>query len=85
MEDQNWITSSEITKRLDISVRQLYYWELKGAVQPHLVTLGSREFKRYSKEDVEVLKCVKNCLDEGYTLSKAMEKASKLNVEEMTS
>ena len=85
MEDQNWITSSQITKQLDISVRQLYYWELKGVVQPHLITLGSREFKRYSKEDVEILKCVKDCLDEGYTLSKAMEKASSLNFAEMNS
>ena len=79
MDQQNWVTSSQITKQLDISVRQLYYWELKGAVQPQLITLGSREFKRYTKGDVEVLQCVKNYLDEGYTLSKAMEKASEMN------
>lgn len=80
MDDQDWMTSAQITQQLDISVRQLYYWELKGVVQPRLITLGSREFKRYTKEDVEVLQCVKNYLDEGYTLSKAMEKACEMNV-----
>ncbi len=76
MNDPNWITSSHITRQLDISVRQLYYWELKGIVQPRVIIKGSREFKRYSKDDYEILKCVKNYLDEGYTLSKAMEKAA---------
>ena len=76
MNDQGWMTSSQITRQLEISVRQLYYWELKGIVQPQLITMGSREFKRYSKEDVEVLKQVKIFLDEGYTLTKAMEKAA---------
>ena len=76
MNDQGWMTSSQITNQLEISVRQLYYWELKGIVEPQLITMGSREFKRYSKEDVEVLKQVKNFLDEGYTLAKAMEKAT---------
>ena len=75
MDDQGWMTSSQITSKLDISVRQLYYWELKGVIQPHVITMGSREFKRYSKEDVKVLKFVKTYLDEGYTLAKAMEKA----------
>jgi DNA-binding transcriptional MerR regulator len=76
MNDQGWMTSSQITHQLDISVRQLYYWELKGIIQPQLITMGSREFKRYSKADVEILKRVKNFLDEGYTLAKAMEKAT---------
>ena len=75
MDDQGWMTSSQITNKLEISVRQLYYWELKGVIQPHVITMGSREFKRYSKEDVEVLKLVKTYLDEGYTLAKAIKKA----------
>lgn len=75
MIDQNWVTSSQITRQLEISVRQLYYWELKGIVEPRKITMGAREFKRYSPQDVKVLESVKNFLDEGYTLAKAMEKA----------
>ena len=79
MSDPDWITSSHITNQLNISVRQLYYWELKGIIQPQVITKGSREFKRYTKNDFEILKCVKNHLDEGYTLAKALEKATLSN------
>lgn len=66
-----WLSSSEVTRKLDISLRQLYYWELKGIVKPKLITMGSREFKRYSLDDVERLQKVKEYLDQGYTLSSA--------------
>ena len=46
MMDEKYFSSSEVTRKLDISLRQLYYWELKGIVKPNLITLGSREFKR---------------------------------------
>lgn len=66
-----WLSSSEVVRKLDISLRQLYYWELKGIVKPRLVTMGSREFKRYSLDDLERLQKVKEYLDQGYTLSSA--------------
>jgi len=80
MKDKNLqLTSSEITKKLDISLRQLYYWELKGIIKPKTVSIGSREFKRYSQKDFEILKRVKTYLDEGYTLSRAVQKAYSSN------
>ncbi len=79
MADMRLMTSKEVTRKLDISLRQLYYWELKGIVKPKSVLMGSREFKRYSNRDVETLKKVKNFLDEGYTLARAIQKANKNN------
>lgn len=79
MADMRLLTSKEVISKLDISLRQLYYWELKGIVKPKSVLMGSREFKRYSNQDVQVLKKVKNFLDEGYTLSRAIQKANKNN------
>jgi DNA-binding transcriptional MerR regulator len=76
MKNTHWLSSSEVTQKLDISLRQLYYWELKGIVRPKLVTMGSREFKRYSLRDVEVLKRVKEYLDQGYTLNTAVQKVN---------
>ncbi len=76
MKNTHWLSSSEVTRKLDISLRQLYYWELKGIVKPKLVTMGSREFKRYSLRDVEVLKRVKDYLDQGYTLNSAVQKVN---------
>ncbi len=69
-----WLSSSEVTRQLEISLRQLYYWELKGIVKPRVVTMGSREFKRYSAKDFETLRRIKEYLDQGYTLSSAAER-----------
>jgi DNA-binding transcriptional MerR regulator len=74
MEDGKYYSSSEVTRKLDISLRQLYYWELKGIIKPKLITLGSREFKRYSQEDFETIKKVKKYLDQGFTLTSAVQK-----------
>ena len=76
MQDGKFLSSSEVTRKLDISLRQLYYWELKGIVKPRLITMGSREFKRYSYRDFETLQSIKNYLDQGYTLATAVRKSS---------
>ncbi len=67
-----WFSSSDVTSKLHISLRQLYYWELKGIVTPRMVAMGSREFKRYSNRDFETLRQIKDFLDEGYTLNSAV-------------
>lgn len=80
MKSTNWLSSSEVIRKLDISLRQLYYWELKGIIQPKVVTQGSREFKRYSEDDLEVLRRVKEFIDQGYTLNSALQRASVTHV-----
>ena len=74
MGNTNWYTSSQVVRQLDISLRQLYYWELKGIVKPKVVTMGAREFKRYSEQDLNKLRKIKQYLDEGYTLAAAVRK-----------
>lgn len=76
MKNVQWLSSSEVREKLNISLRQLYYWELKGIVSPHSITQGSREFKRYSLEDLRTLQQVKDMLDQGYTLSSAAKRAN---------
>ncbi len=70
-----WLRSSEVTSNLKISLRQLYYWELKGIVSPRMIPMGSREFKRYSSKDFEKLRQVKDYLDQGFTLNGAVQRA----------
>ena len=74
MKNTMWLSSSDVTRKLNISLRQLYYWELKGVVKPRMITMGSREFKRYSNRDYEVLRQLKNFLDQGYTLTSAVQR-----------
>jgi len=74
MENSMWLSSSEVTRKLNISLRQLYYWELKGIVRPRMVSMGSREFKRYSNKDFDVLRRIKDFLDQGYTLNSAVQR-----------
>lgn len=79
MNNGRLLTSTEVTRKLKISLRQLYYWELKGIIKPRAVVMGSREFKRYTPNDVETLRKIKAFLDEGYTLSRAIEKATTMS------
>ena len=72
MKNTMWLSSSDVTQKLNISLRQLYYWELKGIVTPRMISMGSREFKRYSKQDFETLRQIKDFLDQGYTLTSAV-------------
>jgi len=62
MKNTMWLSSSDITRQLKISLRQLYYWELKGIIKPRLITM-------------EVLSQIKDFLDEGYTLNSAVRRA----------
>lgn len=68
--------SKEVLKKTGISLRQLYYWELKGIVTPQTIKLGSREFKRYTTNDITKLKNVKSLIDEGYILDAAVKKVN---------
>ncbi|MFQ5674569.1 MAG: MerR family transcriptional regulator [bacterium] len=74
MKNTMWLSSSDVTRELNISLRQLYYWELKGIVKPRSISMGSREFKRYSNKDFELLRQIKDFLDEGYTLNGAVQR-----------
>ena len=74
MKNTMWFSSSDVTRKLNISLRQLYYWELKGIVKPRMISMGSREFKRYSNRDFETLRQIKDFLDQGFTLTSAVQR-----------
>lgn len=65
-------SSSDAARGAGISLRQLYYWERIGILNPGRQVSGSREFRRYSEEDIVLLRKVKGLIDEGFTLRSAM-------------
>ena len=64
-------TSSEVLRAVDITYRQLSYWELKGIIKPTFQKQGTRNFKRYTQKEIDTLQTIKKLLDEGYNLPTA--------------
>ena len=64
--------SIEIAKEVGISLRQLYHWvDAFGVVAPKRIRYGTREFRRFTGEDLKVLRKMKEIVDWGYTLTAA--------------
>ena len=66
--------TAEICRMAGISQRQLEYWVLIGIVTPSFEPHGQRYFKRFTEADVEILKRVKQLTDEGFLVSRALER-----------
>ncbi|MGO3728834.1 MAG: MerR family transcriptional regulator, partial [Enterococcus viikkiensis] len=63
---------SELSKVTGVSPRQIRYWEQKGYIHSAGEKSGNRQFKLPMVIKVEI---IKHFLDEGYTLTVAVEKA----------
>lgn len=63
---------SELSKVTGVSPRQIRYWEQKGYIRSAGEKSGNRQFKLPMVIKVEI---IKHFLDEGYTLTVAVEKA----------
>jgi DNA-binding transcriptional MerR regulator len=70
--------TAEVCRRIGISARQLEYWVLIGVVTPRGERHGSKLFKRYSDNDLWILKSVKDLTDEGFLVSRAVERLRRL-------
>ncbi|MGL9892319.1 MerR family transcriptional regulator [Enterococcus mundtii] len=64
---------SELSEIVGVSPRQLRYWEQKGFIQS--VTADANCSRKYRLPTVVKVEIIKKFLDEGYTLTKAAEKA----------
>ena len=65
---------NEVCRRVGLSARQLEYWVLIGVVTPVTEQHGTKQFRRFTEQDVRVLKRVKAMTDEGFLVSRAAEK-----------
>ena len=69
----------ETAKRIGISLERMYYWEKKGILEPSFKKFGIREFRRYSRIDIQRALMVKDLVDrENYTLKGAIKKIRKI-------
>ena len=68
---------SELSKMCDLSPRQLRYWEQKGYIQSVEEKAGNPVARKYRLFMVVKVQLIKDYMDQGDSLSKAVEKAEK--------
>ncbi|MFQ5950154.1 MAG: MerR family transcriptional regulator [Nitrospiria bacterium] len=66
--------SAEVCRLIGISYRQLEYWVLIGVITPTIDQRGAKTFKRFTEDDLWILKQVKELTDEGFLVSRAVVK-----------
>ena len=65
----------EVSQITGVSARQIRYWEKKGYITP--LDKEEAAMRRYGLPDLYQVSLIKHYLDEGFTLSKAAEKAQR--------
>lgn len=66
--------TKEVCEQVGLSARQLEYWVLIGVVRPILERHGAKTFKKFTEDDLRILRNVKELTDEGVLVSRAAEK-----------
>jgi DNA-binding transcriptional MerR regulator len=61
----------DVCQQVGISFRQLTYWCLIGVVKPQIRRVGQKSFRRFTMDDVQHLKKVKDLTAVGFMVSKA--------------
>ncbi|MFV0560484.1 MAG: MerR family transcriptional regulator [Enterococcus sp.] len=72
--DYSYISISTLSEVSGVSTRQLRYWEQKGFITTH--TKSENSHRQYSMSMAGKVILIKGFLDEGFTLTKAAEKAA---------
>ena len=75
----------ELLTKIDIPRHRLYYLEQKGYITPKKTTVGEKEFREYSKDDLDKVELIWKYLKKGFKYKVAYEKAmEELNDPQMT-
>ncbi|MFH1982955.1 MAG: MerR family transcriptional regulator [Pseudomonadota bacterium] len=76
MNENRTYSIGDTSKLSGASQKQIRNWEARGYIpEADRVVSGDRAYRRFSQEQVEIIRSIKNYLDEGFTLSAAAEKA----------
>jgi len=58
-----------------VSQKKLRSWEGKSIPEPERIVCGDRAYRRYTKEQIDLITRIKEYQDAGFTLSAAAQKA----------
>ncbi len=76
MINQQTYSIGETSAMTGISQRQMRRWEGKYIPEPIRMTVGGRFFRRYTANDIGLLKKIQENLEKGFTLSAAAKNAA---------
>ena len=66
----------DTAKMAGATQKQIRHWEASGFIPlAERLVCGERSFRRFTMDDVETIRKIKDYLDEGFTLSSAVNKA----------
>ena len=66
----------EAARICGITAKQIRHWEERNHIpSPQRVICGERSYRQFTEEDLELIRKIKDYLDEGYTLPVAARKA----------
>ena len=78
-ENLETFSTSTVMRQTGATLRQLYYWEKLGFIQPQYDKFGLRMYRRYGQKDLELISKIIGFLKEGYNLQTAGKKAININ------
>ena len=73
---QQTYSIGEAARLCGVTEKQIRHWEEKNHIPTaQRVICGERSYRQYSEKDLDLIRKIKEYLDEGYTLSAAAGKA----------
>jgi DNA-binding transcriptional MerR regulator len=67
----------DVSKESGVSAKQIRDWHAKGLIpEPVRIKCGDRAYRRFTRDDLEVIRLVKKYKDQGFTLKAAAKKAN---------
>ena len=71
------VSIGEVARLTGATIKQIRYWTDQGLMEcPEKVKSGKRDFRYFNETDLEIIRSIKDLLDQGYTLRAAAQRAA---------
>ena len=83
-ESKQTFSIGDTAKMTGATQKQIRHWEASGFIPlVERLVCGERSFRRFTMDDVETIRKIKDYLDEGFTLKAAVQKAAGTTLSKM--
>lgn len=79
MNTQNTYSISEVVDKTGVSKSRIREWQAKDYLpEAHTISVGSRQHRRFTEQDIQVIKSIRDFQEQGFTLRAAAQKAKEV-------